>query len=81
MAKNLKLVLDYDAKSDVLYGSFGTPRPAISNEEGDEDILVRRDEDTDEIVGFTILNFAEHSREGRKQMSIPLPSPVALAVH
>lgn len=48
----------YDRKGDVLYISVGSPREAISKETGD-DILIRMDPTTQEIVGFTILNFTE----------------------
>ncbi|MCK6577379.1 MAG: DUF2283 domain-containing protein [Anaerolineae bacterium] len=47
----------YDAIGDVLYLSVGEPRPAISREAGD-DILVRIDPETQEVVGLTILNLS-----------------------
>jgi uncharacterized protein YuzE len=54
--RNLKIL--YDEISDVLYISFGEPRPGIASEvkEGD---LVRTDPETDEIVGITIIDFKE----------------------
>lgn len=54
--KNLNI--DYDEEADVLYLSFGKPRPAISIEvkEGD---FVRVDAYSDEIVGITIIDFKE----------------------
>jgi uncharacterized protein YuzE len=48
----------YDEKSDVLYISFDSPRPGISNEV-DEGNLVRTDPKTDEIIGITIIDFKE----------------------
>ena len=48
----------YDEISDVLYISFGAPRPGIANEVNEGD-LVRTNPDTGEIVGITILDFNE----------------------
>ena len=60
----------YDKKADVLYLSIGDPRPAISEEVGD-DILLRRDLETDEVVGLTILNLS--TRFGSLKDTQPLP--------
>ncbi len=46
--------LDYDRKADVLYISFGPPRPAIGLET-EEGLVLRLDPDTDELVGVTIV--------------------------
>jgi uncharacterized protein YuzE len=54
----LNLNVRYDTSADVLYISFGTPRPGIATEFGDGE-LVRLDPDTNEIVGVTILDFKE----------------------
>lgn len=50
------LVLDYNRKGDVLYSSFGKPRPAFTRETPDG-VLLRFDFDTEEVAGFTIPNF------------------------
>ncbi len=50
----------YDRESDVLYLSVGDPRPAISREVGD-DVLLRIDPQTGEIVGLTVLNLSTRS--------------------
>jgi len=47
----------YDKDSDIMDISFGKPKVAIS-EEVDEDIVVRIDPNSREILGFTIINFA-----------------------
>lgn len=49
--------LFYDKEGDVLYLSVGDPRPALSEEVGD-DVLVRVDRETGEVVGLTVLNFS-----------------------
>jgi len=46
----------YDKDNDIMDISFGKPKVAIS-EEVDEDIVVRIDPNSREIVGFTIINF------------------------
>lgn len=46
----------YDKDGDIMDISFGKPKMAIS-EEVDDDIVVRMDPDTKEVVGFTIINF------------------------
>ena len=58
----------YDKESDVLYLSKGDPRPAISREIGD-DILLRVDPTTEEIIGVTILNLA--ARFGSQTAMLP----------
>jgi len=46
----------YDKDGDVMDISLGKPKVAIS-EEVDDDIVVRMDPHSREIVGFTIVNF------------------------
>lgn len=52
------LNISYDDSADVLYISFGNPRPGIATEVNDGD-LVRIDPDTNEIIGITIIDFKE----------------------
>jgi uncharacterized protein YuzE len=65
----------YDAEGDILYLSVGKPRRAISQEMGD-DVLLRVDPDSGEIVGLTILNLA--SRFGTANEPHTLPIEMAL---
>ena len=55
---NINLKINYDEISDVLYISFGDPRPGIATEINEGD-LVRIDPDTNEVVGITIIDFKE----------------------
>ena len=50
---------DYDQEVDVLYLSFGEPRPADDSELTDDDLIIRYD--NDEIIGVTILNASKRS--------------------
>jgi uncharacterized protein YuzE len=52
----------YDEKADVLYVSFGEPRPSEVIDTG-EDLLIRFDPQTGEITGFTVMNFSEFGQE------------------
>jgi len=68
-----KVMFFFDKEGDVLDISIGKPKKARSKEIGD-DIVVRIDPRTDEIVGFTILNFEkrfEKLKRGEK-ISVPL---------
>ncbi|MBN1963236.1 MAG: DUF2283 domain-containing protein [Anaerolineae bacterium] len=67
--------LHYDQRSDVLYLSAGEPRAAISREVSD-DILLRIDPETGEIVGMTILNLA--ARFGNLEQPRTLPVHLTL---
>jgi uncharacterized protein YuzE len=68
--------LYYDREGDVLYLTFGEPRPAVS-EEVEEDVLVRVDSTSGEVVGLTILNLS--ARFG--SIDAPQTIPLNLEVH
>lgn len=57
MGQSKVMQLAYDQEADVLYVSIGDPRPAISRELGD-DVLLRVDSETGEVVGLTVLNLS-----------------------
>jgi len=59
----MKIKYKYDERSDVLYASIGNPRPGISEEPFDG-ILIRRDANTGEVIGFTIINYSRQKRDG-----------------
>lgn len=65
----------YDKDTDVLYLSIGDPRPAVSEELGD-DVLLRLDLETSEVVGITILNLS--SRFGSLQDPQSLPFEIEI---
>lgn len=58
MATQRALNSDYDPDADVLYLSFGEPRPG-HGEDLDEDIVLMRSLATDEIVGITVIGFQQ----------------------
>ena len=62
----------FDQEGDVLYISFGEPRKAVSKELKN-DIAIRVDPKSGEIIGFTILNFMKRFRLKKKPEEIKLP--------
>ena len=67
-----RIKLFYDKEGDILDIAVGEPQGAVSEEVGD-DILVRRHPETNEIVGWTILNFSccfrEMGQDGLSEVS------------
>jgi uncharacterized protein YuzE len=59
--------LAYDREADVFYLSIGEPRPAISRELGD-DVLLRVDPNTGEVIGLTVLNLS--TRDAREILPV-----------
>ena len=55
-SKDLDFNIEYDEFADILYISFGKPRPGIAIEKTDGD-FIRIDPYTDEVVGITIIDF------------------------
>ena len=52
--KERKIDWDYDEEADVLYISFGKPRPAVGIDIG-KGIIMRYDEKKKEITGMTVV--------------------------
>ena len=71
MGEKMKGVfLNYDTENDVLYFHFDKPKEAVSKEIADG-VFVRVDPNTDEVVGFTILDLSKKSLEDRGLRVIP----------
>lgn len=64
-----KTNINYDPQNDVLYISFGDPRPSYS-ETFDEGIYIRYDMDSDELTGITVLDFTKRAKE-LKSLHLP----------
>jgi uncharacterized protein YuzE len=71
MAEEKLTELFYDQAGDVLYLSVGKPRPAISQELGD-DVLLRVDPETHEIVGLTVFNLATRFGDLKQPKTLPV---------
>ena len=77
MEKGLNIF--YDEEADVFYFSKGMPREDVESKEIGDDIVVRLNPDTTEVVGFTILNFTKRFKKDKNAKSIPLEAELALA--
>jgi len=75
MEKRLRMF--FDKEGDVLDISIGDPREAISKEIGD-DILIRVDPKTTEVLGITILNFEKRFEETKTEI-FPITAALAQA--
>ncbi len=69
MEKRLRFF--FDKKGDVLDMVIGKPREAVSKEIGN-DIVVRIDPKTKEILGFTILNFEKRFEHVDRTETLPI---------
>lgn len=69
MEKKLKFF--FDKKVDVLDIAIGKPKEAISREIGN-DVIIRIDPKTKEIVGFTILNFEKRFEHMARSETLPI---------
>jgi len=54
------LYLSYDAEADVAYISFHNPALPAADSEIKDDVIIRYDE-TNNVIGFTILNASQHT--------------------
>lgn len=79
MEKINKISIGYDSDNDILEVTIGQlAREAISIEQEDE-VFIRIDPDTKEIVGMTILGFkkylSESEQKGKKYHEFAVPIP------
>jgi len=72
-----KINFFFDEEGDVLDITFGEPRKAVAKELKN-DIAVRVDPKTGEIVGIVILNFMKRFRLKKKTEKIELPVKVKI---
>lgn len=66
--------LNYDNKFDVLYLSFGMPKNSYG-EDSIPYVVTLRDMDTDEITGYTIMEYKKLLNSG-KLFNLELPISV-----
>ncbi len=61
----------YDEEGDILDVSLGEPEEAISKEVED-DFFLRVKPDSDEVVGFSILNFRKWFKDSKDIKILPV---------
>lgn len=66
-----KLRFFFDKKGDILDIAIGEPKEAISKEIGN-DVVMRIDPKTKEIVGFTILNLEKRFEYLDRSETLPI---------
>jgi uncharacterized protein YuzE len=66
-----KMRLFYDREADVLYVSIGRPEFTDYEEVG-ENLILRREPKTGQVVGFTIIDFAARFAEKESPKSVPI---------
>lgn len=63
---------NYDKENDILYIFFDSPKPSYT-EEDIPGIIIRRDFETDELTGITILDFCRRLNDNTlKQIDLPI---------
>jgi len=73
-----KISLHFDEEGDMLEMTFGKPRKAVAKELKN-DVAIRVDSRSGEIVGVMILNFVKRFRLQKKTLKIELPVKVTLS--
>lgn len=63
------MIYRYDWEEDILYVTVGESREAIALEAG-EGILIRIDPESDEVVGFTIIDFVARFKRKPEAVTI-----------
>lgn len=63
MSSDKNIVFRYDSENDILYLSFGPPRPSYSVDRSN-DIFVMKDIETGEYSGIKILDFIQRVKDG-----------------
>lgn len=78
MKKKAKNALNffYDKEADVLYVSKGQPSAKDISSETEDEVVVRKNPNTGEITGLTIINFSK--RSSNSDLSLHLPFKFAL---
>lgn len=68
----MKLYYYYDREADTLYFSKGKPSAKAATQETSEDVVLRFNPKTKEVVGFTVLNFTKRVRSKANAVALPL---------
>ncbi len=60
----------YDREADVLYVTCGTPE-FTDYVERSEDVILRLDPETKQLIGFTIIDFSQHFAKQEPDIALP----------
>lgn len=76
MKKSNNFKLEYDKSEDILYITKGELTKEDTSEELGDDVIIWKNKKTDEVRGFTVLNFS--TRSPKKSTKVNLPFEVEL---
>ena len=76
MGKEMRMI--YDDEGDVLDVSLSVPVKAVSREM-DDDFFVRIEPNSEEVVGFSILNFKKWFKNSKDEKVLPLKGELAFS--
>jgi len=75
----MKLYYSYDKDADTVYFSKGKPSSKDHSEETSDDVVLRVDQKTKEIRGFTILNFTKRTKGSLSPIQLPIEAELVPA--
>jgi uncharacterized protein YuzE len=75
-----KINFFFDEEGDVLDITIGKPKKAVAKELKN-DIAIRCDPETGEIVGIVILNFKKRFKQKKKPEEIELPLNISITTN
>jgi uncharacterized protein YuzE len=71
MKKQNNFQLEYDKDDDILYISRGGLTKEDTSEELGDDVVIWRNKKTQEVSGFTVLNFSKRSSKKSPKVDLP----------
>ncbi|MCI2425358.1 DUF2283 domain-containing protein [Candidatus Acetothermia bacterium] len=74
----IEIRMVYDGDGDILDVSIGEPEDAISREVED-DFFLRVRPDSNEVVGFSILNFRKWFKDAKDTKILPVKAELAFS--
>lgn len=69
----------YDTDADVFYLSQGKPSKTSETLESENDVLLRLNRKTKNVVGFTILNFTKRLTKPYASVGLPINAQLSVA--
>ncbi|OGE16940.1 hypothetical protein A3F00_02865 [Candidatus Daviesbacteria bacterium RIFCSPHIGHO2_12_FULL_37_11] len=64
--------LEFDKEDDILYLTRGGLTKEDTSEELGDDVVIWRNKKTNEVSGFTVLNFSKRSSKKTGKVNLPI---------
>lgn len=64
--------LEYDKEGDILYLTKGGLTKEDTSEELGDDVIIWRNKKTQEVSGFTVLNFSKRTSKSSTKVDLPI---------